>query len=356
MSCENSQSEEEGRLGLTFARWLLALALCCLLLACGGGASSSPAPAPSAPANPLDSYNLTGDVKYVHDPSMYQQGNTWYLFSTDDNNPGGHLPVRCSSDLVNFKLCGFVFQSVPAWIQQRFPSLVDLWAPEVSYFNGVYHLYYVASVFGTNNSVIALATNTTLNPSDPNYLWVDQGEVISTSPSDDYNALDPSILIDSDGTISMTFGSYWTGIKQRRLDPLTGKLSSADTTLYSIAARPGSTSIEAASLVKHNGYYYLFVSFDTCCNGANSTYRIMVGRSQSLHGPYLDQSGTPMLQGGATEVLRGKSPWAGPGGQTAIVNAQQNLVIFHAYAFSDGAPWLHLNVLQWVNDWPVLSP
>src|SRR5437870_2254743 len=122
---EQGQEARHDRIG-PFAQ-IIALLLCVAALSCGGGAGSSAAATPRNPANPLGSYQLAGDVKYVHDPSIYQQGGNWYLFSTDYNNPGGHLPVRCSSDLKNYHLCGFIFPEVPAWIRQRFPNLVDLW-------------------------------------------------------------------------------------------------------------------------------------------------------------------------------------------------------------------------------------
>ena len=209
--------------------------------------------------------------------------------------------------------------------------------------------------------MIGLATNVTLDPASPGYKWVDRGEVIESTTTDDFNTIDPNILDDGENGVWLTFGSFWTGIKQRRLDPATGLLSFSDTTLYSLARRPPAQSphdsIEAPVMVHHGKYYYLFVSFDTCCRGANSTYRIMVGRSASVNGPFVDMSGVSMMDGGGTELLHGNGQWAGPGGQSIWLDSELgDLIVYHAYAVSDGSPWLHLNSLQWKNDWPVIAP
>jgi len=114
---------------------------------------------------------VEGDVAYVHDPSIIRDGATWYLFSTN-NGPDrkGEIPIRCSPDLHHWKQCGAVFPKIPDWIQKDSPQTKELWAPDLSYFNGEYHLYYAFSVFGKNTSGIALLTNKTLNPADARFL------------------------------------------------------------------------------------------------------------------------------------------------------------------------------------------
>jgi arabinan endo-1,5-alpha-L-arabinosidase len=128
-----------------------------------------------------------------------------------------------------------------------------------------------------------IATNTTLDSQDPAYRWVDRGLVLESKPGDDFNALDPAILADGDGSIWMTYGSYWTGIKQRQIDPLTGLLLASAPTRYDLASRPGvpHNPIEGASLIHHGNYYYLFVSVDYCCesNSSEDDYKQAVGRS-----------------------------------------------------------------------------
>ena len=105
---------------------------------------------PSA-AGPLDHYTLSGDVQFVHDPAIIRQGKTYYVFDTD-HSPVDHLKIRCSSDRVNWKICGQVFDSIPAWIVAKLPRIRVLWAPDISFFSGEYHLYYAGSAFGKNTS------------------------------------------------------------------------------------------------------------------------------------------------------------------------------------------------------------
>jgi arabinan endo-1,5-alpha-L-arabinosidase len=339
----------------------LLLAFCLAYTSCGSSGQSTSAPGPSSPV--LNNYHLAGATSPVRDPSIMRQGSTYYLFSTDAGGAiSGHLPIRCSADKLNWQLCGAVFNQIPAWVQAAVPGISGLWAPDISFFDGLYHLYYAGSLFATNTSVIGLATNSTLDPSDPAYQWVDQGEVLSSSSADDFNSIDPTILIDSDGSIWLTYGSYWTGIKQRQIDPTTGKLVAANSTIYSLATRPGVqfNPIEGSSLVHKENYYYLFVSFDDCCNPDpfKDTYQIMVGRGASPHGPFSDMKGTEMMQGGGTQLLAGNgATWNAPGGETVYLDPQNgDLITFHALHLPDGAAYVFVNSLTWTNGWPQIQP
>jgi arabinan endo-1,5-alpha-L-arabinosidase len=215
-------------------------------------------------------------------------------------------------------------------------------------------------VFGSNHSVIGLATNTTLDQAASGYKWVDDGLVVesnATGTSDDWNAIDPNLTFDAAGNPWLVFGSFWSGIKLRRIDPATGKLSPADTTLYSLAARGGTGAIEAASIVAHHGYYYLFVSFDTCCQGVNSTYRTMVGRATSITGPYTDPMGGAMLGGNAEQLLATSGRYIGPGGGTAFRDGECYYYVYHYYdGQASGAPTLEMRPIDWTaDDWPSLG-
>ena len=132
-----------------------------------------------------------GDIRQVHDPSIIKEGDTYYLFSTRAG-----IAIRCSNDLISWRLCGDVFAHLPEWAVKDVPGLRGLWAPDVSYFNGKYHLYYSVSTFGSNRSSIGLATNRTLDPASDKYRWVDQGKVISSNAWDDWNAIDPNVVLD----------------------------------------------------------------------------------------------------------------------------------------------------------------
>lgn len=315
--------------------------------------------------DPLTSYSLTGDTQPVHDPSIIRQGSTYYAFTSDVNGqPAGiFLKIRCSQDKVSWSACGSVFAAGrPAWLAAKVPGIAALWAPDISWFNRLYHVYYAGSTAGSQRSVIGLVTNTTLDANDPAYKWVDQGEVIESHPGDDFNAIDPNILIDTDGSVWLTYGSYWTGIKQRQIDPATGLLLVANPTRYNLATRPGVplNPIEGASLIHHGSYYYLFVSVDYCCNqnAGTDNYKEAVGRSTSPHGPFVDEKGTAMMNGGGTVLLQGNGSWSGPGGGTAYIDAStgESLIVFHALHLTEnGAPYLWVKNLDWTNDWPSLG-
>jgi len=211
-----------------------------------------------------------------------------------------------------------VFSETPAWIKQESPKTKELWAPDISYIDGKFHLYYAYSSFGVNTSGIALLTNKTLNQQSPDFHWVDEGPVLKSRAEDDFNAIDPNLILDEKGRAWLSFGSFWSGIKMRKLDRKTGKLSSDDTKVYSLASRyrpehydpakpglpPDYQAIEAPFIVRHGDYYYLFVSYDLCCRGTKSTYHTLVGRSKEVTGPYLDAAGKNMSEGGATPEER----------------------------------------------------
>jgi arabinan endo-1,5-alpha-L-arabinosidase len=195
----------------------------------------------------------------VHDPSMIWDGTAYFLFAT-----GGTLNVRRSTDMRTWTNAGNLFTTVPAWISTALGQTpTDLWAPDISFFNGQFHVYYAGSTFGSNDSVIGLATTASL--ASPHF--ADQGMVVQSTTADTFNAIDPNVSFDQDCTPWLAFGSFWTGIKLRKLDAATGKPATSDPTTYSLASRGSGGAIEAASIVSHNGYYYLFVSFDCAAKG-----------------------------------------------------------------------------------------
>lgn len=349
----------------SLVRSFMAVGFVCLALVCVScgtdiNLSKPVSSALAAGSSALEgTYTGTGDVTPVHDPSLIRQGNTWYSFTSDINGTAEDvfLRMRCSSDLKQWKVCGTVFSQVPAWLTAEVPGAGRLWAPDVSYFNGLYHVYYAGSTAGSQQSVIGLATNKTLDPSDPAYQWVDQGKVLESHWGDDFNAIDPNILVDSDGRVWLTYGSYWSGIKQREIDPATG-MPDANSQVYSLAQRPkvSNDPIEGPFLIHHGNFYYLFVSIDYCCNSNYSTdnYKEAVGRSTSPHGPFYDQSGASMMQGGLTVILEGSGNWKAPGGASVFQDPEQGgLLIFHALKLDEGgATYQWVKPIQWLNDWP----
>jgi arabinan endo-1,5-alpha-L-arabinosidase len=296
---------------------------------------------------------LEGDISPIHDPAIIREGDTFYVFSTN-RFAGQLLPIFCSQDLHHWKFCGHVFDSVPEWALREIPGARGIWAPDISYFNGKYCLYYSVSTFGSNHSAIGLITNQTLDPGSHSYRWVDEGLVVSSRREDDWNAIDPNIVAEANGDIWLALGSFWGGIKLRKLDPKTGKLSRSDTTLYSLASRRPlePPAIEAPSIVRHEKYYYLFVSFDFCCRGKDSSYKIMVGRSKKITGPYFDRDGKPLMAGGGTLLMAGNGAWRGPGGQSVLLDTGSDLLVFHSYNSTTGKAALQISTIVWEDGWP----
>lgn len=296
---------------------------------------------------------LSGQYRPVHDPCIIKEDGTYYLFCT-----GTPIPIRTSSDLVTWELAGGVFESIPEWASEQVPGVDSLWAPDISYFNDRYHLYYSVSTFGSNHSRIGLVTTPTLNPDADDHEWTDHGPVISSERQGNYNAIDPNVTIDQEGIPWLSFGSFWSGIKMRRLDYETGMPSEEDTTLYDLATRfVNSRSVEAPFIIRKDDYYYLFVSFDFCCRGFSSTYRVMVGRSESVTGPYIDRDGTPMLEGGGTQVTFPTSRWRGPGHNAVLQEDDRDYLVYHAYdATLNGMPSLRIQQIEWDDEgWPLVS-
>jgi arabinan endo-1,5-alpha-L-arabinosidase len=295
------------------------------------------------------------DIRQVHDPRIIQAGDYFYCFST-----GINIPIRQSKDLITWQYIGSVFSAPPQWTKKDFPNARFFWAPDISSFSRTYHVYYALSRFGRNESRIALATNPTLDPRDPNYHWTDQGIVIETHakdqthPGDNWNAIDPSIAFDTDKNPWLVMGSFWDGIKMRRIDAATGLLSAADSKLYSLARRPRPDALEAGYIFHHGSHYYLFVSFDNCCRGTNSTYKIAVGRSDQMTGPYADEAGKPMLQGGGTVILASHDNIIGPGHCGVFTVQGHDMLVHHFYdAFYYGSPTLQIQPIIWdANGWP----
>lgn len=300
---------------------------------------------------------LAGAVTGTHDPAIAEDHGHFYVFATGGARPG-QLPVRCSPNLKNWTRCGAVFPAgIPAWIAAISPATPDLWAPDVSFFDGLFHLYYVFSIIGKQTSGIALVTSPTLDPATA--VWTDHGLVLQTSERDDFNAIDPNLILDEHGDPWLVFGSFWSGIKLRRIDRATGLLDPHEKKQYSLAARAEGTAIEAPFLFHHDGFYYLFVSWDLCCRGAASTYRTMVGRSEKITGPYKDRNGKKMIDGGGTAVLTATPTWAGPGGASLLHvddgDSPRDVIAFHAYSTATGRPSLRISTITWQDGWPTAT-
>lgn len=289
------------------------------------------------PAAPPTTLTLAGNLG-AHDPAAYVSGGTIYLAATG-------LIAKTSSNLTNWTGAANPLP-LPSWAATA-TGASNLWAPDISYFGGSYHLYYSASKFGSNKSCIGQATRAALDSGS----WADQGMVVCSNmgTNDDWNAIDPNVVVDNAGTPWLVFGSFWGGIKGVKLDS-TGKR--ADAMLYSLAHH--ARGEEGAWVFQRCGYYYLFISSGACCDGAYD-YNILVGRSQSVTGPYLDKAGMDMMAGGGTQLVKGDPNWIAPGHNAVLAFGGKTYNVYHALRGSSSGPaTLRIAEIAWdENGWPI---
>nr|WP_283251302.1 MULTISPECIES: arabinan endo-1,5-alpha-L-arabinosidase [unclassified Actinomyces] len=278
------------------------------------------------------------------------------VFSTGDPAiAGGAVLVRVSEDggtTWGRRQGAWSFSDEPGWTHETVPGLTSYWAPDVVRVGDEVRLYYSASTFGSSRSAIGLMVNTAFDPADPSSGWQDRGPVLTSGDGEDYNAIDPSVITDAEGRTWMAFGSFWGGVfavelgeDGLRLDPQAPPVLLAD-------RGTDRNDVEGAALARHDGAYYLFLSFGTCCQGTGSTYEIAVGRSQSVTGPYADRDGVPLTQGGGTILLSTAGSAVGPGGESVA----GDWLVHHYYdADAGGLPTLSLRRMAWEEGWPVLT-
>ncbi len=299
----------------------------------------------------------------VHDPVVIKQKDTYYLYCT-----GKGISVLSSKDLKNWQPEPSIFKEKPHWVDVVVPNFDNhIWAPDISFHNNTYYLYYSISAFAKNTSAIGIATNTTLNPKDPAYKWIDHGIVIQSQPNRDmWNAIDPNLVFDDSNTPWLTFGSFWEGLKMVKLNPDLKSIANPQE-WHTIAKRkrsfdlpdtdPGDAALEAPFIFKKKGYYYLFLSWDLCCRGDKSTYKVVVGRSKNPTGPYIDKTGKSLNEGGGSLVVEGDENYFGVGHNSVYTFDNKDYIFYHGYEKkSNGAPKLIIKKLLWdTEDWPCLK-
>ncbi len=294
---------------------------------------------------------LKGDLR-VHDPVMIRQKNTYYIFST-----GKGISIKTSPDKIHWKNAGrvFVTTALPAWHKKDIPEQNGhLWAPDIHYSNGKYHLYYSVSAWMNFNSSIGYATNSTLDPKDPAYKWVDQGEVIGyRNGGEGVNVIDPNIFINKDGKKWLVYGSYKSGLRMVELNPTTGKLFNDKPKLITLTTSLG----EGVFILKGAGYYYIFASRGRCCAGVNSTYQVVMGRSENLEGPYLNKEGKSWVDNHYSLLLAGDKEEPGRGHNGFYTGGDTTFIVYHAYTMSaNGASLLNIKPLFAEADgWPTME-
>ncbi|MBR2228928.1 MAG: family 43 glycosylhydrolase [Prevotella sp.] len=324
------------------------------------------------------------DTPMVHDPVMAYEDSTWYIFAT-----GMGIQQMTSRDRQTWTVKGAPLMSViPQWTQDSVPGFRHhVWAPDVIKWHDRWWLAYSCSTFGRNGSAIGLLSTRSLASG----LWDDMGCIVTSREGrDNWNAIDPNFIIDDQDNPWLVWGSFWDGIQLVRLDTTmhvgkeSGVRSQESVKPRTIARRfnlsapdgkkalsinpnppknptsdfAGPNAIEAPFIFKHDGWYYLFVSWDYCCQGSKSNYRVAVGRSRSVEGPYLDPDGIDMRDGGGMIFLEGdKKAFEATGHCAAYTFDGQDIFICHGYSIAhQGASILIQRPISWTPDsWPILK-
>lgn len=294
------------------------------------------------------SYNNPVISVSVPDPTAIRaEDGYFYLYGTEDIY---NMPVYRSRNMVNWEYMGTAFtkETRPNWREGH-----SLWAPEIRYFDGHYVLYYSFAKWGDewdSNVGVAVADN----PLGP---FHDKGALILAKEMLQ-NSIDP-FYYEADGKKYMFWGSF-SGINATELteDGLAVKRDADGKPVLN--KRICGNRFEATNIYKRGEYYYLFASIGTCCNGANSTYTTVVGRSKEILGPYLDKTGGDMLFDHYEVVVEGNSVWAGPGHNSIlqIDDSGTEWLLYHGYkkAQANEGRVVLLDRLQWTEDgWPYVK-
>jgi arabinan endo-1,5-alpha-L-arabinosidase len=204
---------------------------------------------------------------------------------------------------------------------------------------------------GGHNGRILTMWNKTLDPSSPDFKYTEPVVVAQSDGIEDNDAIDPGLLLDpNDGRLWCSYGTYFGFIRLVELDPGTGKRVEGNKAI-NIAI-----DCEATDLIYRDGWYYLLGTHGTCCDGANSTYNIVVGRSRKVTGPYLDNVGRDMLKGGGRMVVAAGGRVVGPGhfGRVILENGVEKMSChYEADLDQGGRSVLGIRPLLWENEWPV---
>lgn len=231
----------------------------------------------------------------------------FYAYGTEDDWGDGNgsrlIPIIRSQNLIDWEVVGEAFETKPDWKSTG----GGLWAPDIAFYQGKYYLYYSYSVWGDPNPGIGVAISD--SPAGP---FEDQGPLFTSKEIGVANSIDPFFYVKDDKPY-LFWGSFHGiyGIQ----------LSEDGLTTAGEKFQIAGNAFEAPYIIERDGYFYFFGSIGSCCEGEWSTYRVGVGRSESLTGPYLDKDGTDILYSQGTLILADSENFAGPGHNAIVKGA-----------------------------------
>lgn len=304
-------------------------------------------------ANPL---SCSGTCTNAHDPSLIQRDSdgTYFRFST-----GGKIAIHSAPSAQG--PWTYKGAAIPACSSIQLAGNCDLWAPDVNKVGDTYYLYYSVSSFGSQNSAIGVATSTTLDSGS----WTDHGSTgVRSDSSKNYNAIDGNLVAVGDKHY-LNFGSFWADLFQIEMSNPPNKVASGATRTQLAFNGTGSQALEGAYMFQQGNFYYLFFSSGKCCGFDTSRpapgeeYKIMVCRSESATGGFVDQDSTPCTESGGTLVLGTHGFVYGPGGQGVYDDTELGPILYYHYVdtrigFADGQKQFGINKIDFSSGWPVV--
>lgn len=316
-----------------------ALITCMTLAACAkqeGLVPPSPSHKTSMYANPvLD--------KSMPDPTIIKadDGN-FYLFATEDTH---NVPIMRSDNLIDWNFLGTAFTDTT---RPNFVKDGGIWAPDINKIGDKYVLYFAMSTWG-GEWECGIGRAVSDKPEGP---YTDLGKLFISSEMKTQNSIDPFYI--EDGGHKYLFWGSFSGIWYIELtDDGLNLMPGAQPTLVA------GTAYEGVYVHKHEGKYYMFASVGTCCEGLKSTYQTVVGRSDSLFGPYVNKKGQKMLDNHHEVVIHKSDAFVGTGHNSEIVtdNKGQDWMFYHAFLASEPERGrvLMLDPIQWKDGWPVVD-
>lgn len=283
-------------------------------------------------SNPVIDYSLP-------DPSIIKgEDGYFYLYATEDIR---NLPIHRSKDLVNWEFLGTAFTDEN---RPDFEPNGGIWAPDINKIGDKYVLYYSMSVWG-GEWTCGIGCAVSDRPERP---FKDCGMMFRSNGIKVQNSIDP-FYIEDNGHKYLFWGSF-RGIYAIELseDGLSLKSGSSPVQI-------AGTAYEGTYIHKRGGYYYMFASIGSCCEGLKSTYTTVVGRSTSLFGPYLDKKGQSMMDNHHEILIHKNDSFVGTGHNSEIVsdNAGTDWLFYHAVSVAnpDGRV-LMLDKIDWIDGWP----
>lgn len=310
---------------------------CFLLVGC-----SKDIPVPGNIPEGEHTYSNPVSRKSLPDPTVIKASDGFfYLYATEDIR---NIPIHKSVDLVNWELIGTAFTNDT---RPNFEPGGGLWAPDINFINGKYVLYYSMSVWG-GEWTCGIGVATSDYPEGP---FTDHGKLFRSNEIDVKNSIDP-FYMEENGKHYLFWGSF-RGIYAIEL---TGDGLSLKTGAEK--QQTAGTAYEGVYIHKKDNWYYLFASIGSCCEGLKSTYTTVVGRSDSLMGPYLDKSGKSMNRNHHEIVIRGNKRFVGTGHNSEIVYDKEgkSWILYHAYDVNGSSGrLLMLDEVQWKNGWPYVE-